>query len=393
MNYKLIQIHHPSGRLYEAFRSFSHDCPDASFFQSDLFIRLLKHQPEAEFLLFVAVNEEALLDPGTRMHSGKGIGAANNYSHTAGQPPAGRAGAKQIMPESIAGSLLAVNTQHKPGGGTILKPVSKLLKKFNLVTKVYGTPLLAHNTRLQKEIVLKMLIKALHTKVHKRTNAVLFINSFDHQEYLPIYKGFGYKHREQEKMVFEVPHDKDAWLGRSESFRRRTKESLASDAEIIYDPDKSRFKEFFLLLNKQDTESSSLELPGSGYLSVLNAMEKTNDKDDRTVTKDVVVILISYHGRIIGWMVCVVLPKRLMHMVYAGVKRVDDQRVRPEIHALWAAMRYAAENNIPYIDLNVTGNIENVFSIQELQEEYNCRLITMGNYLKVNRLLGHLIAP
>jgi hypothetical protein len=51
----IIQVHHPSGLFYEAFRRFSQEHQWASFFQSDDFFRLIRQWEHAEAILLVAL--------------------------------------------------------------------------------------------------------------------------------------------------------------------------------------------------------------------------------------------------------------------------------------------------------------------------------------------------
>jgi hypothetical protein len=51
----IIQPHHPSGMLYEAFCQFSKEHANASFFQSDAFFRMIRQQEHTEAILLLAL--------------------------------------------------------------------------------------------------------------------------------------------------------------------------------------------------------------------------------------------------------------------------------------------------------------------------------------------------
>ena len=58
----IIQLHHPSGLLYEAFCQFAKAHPEASFFQSDALFRMARQQAHAQATLLLALARNPALE-------------------------------------------------------------------------------------------------------------------------------------------------------------------------------------------------------------------------------------------------------------------------------------------------------------------------------------------
>jgi len=91
-----VQLHHHSGKLFDAFCDFSVSHPEITWHQTADFFRFALDWPEAEPVLLIAVHDKKLLDPG-----------ATYWTDKKGSLPDGRS--KEVTKERIiAGSMLAV---------------------------------------------------------------------------------------------------------------------------------------------------------------------------------------------------------------------------------------------------------------------------------------------
>lgn len=198
----IIRIHHPSGKLFNAYRSFSKAHCEDSVFQLEDFIRLVQKQPETEWVLLLAVREEGLKDPGARPAPYRPGDIFKTGSRAVAS--SGVSNETTIEASKIAASLLALVTRETPPSSFWLKPLTGIWQKLTARTLVYGGPLLTDATRLQKELITKALLKALHQQVKKHSLFTLFRNSHDSVDMIPVFREMGYEYQPYHDVLHKV---------------------------------------------------------------------------------------------------------------------------------------------------------------------------------------------
>ncbi len=189
----IIQIQHPSGKLFDDYCRFVEDHPDVTYFQSDAFIRFIDDWPHADWILLLIVRKEGLKDPGARPASYR-PGDIFNIPSDKPIDKAPKAYPEVVAEEGkIAGSLLAVNIWDEVPASAWLRPFAWIYRMLTTRTIVYGGPLLGEATRLQKELRTKTLLNALHKLFQRRSVFTQFQNSFDLTDFLPLFREMGYR--------------------------------------------------------------------------------------------------------------------------------------------------------------------------------------------------------
>ncbi len=249
MRQKIIRIQHPSGKLFDVYKRFVKDHAEGSFFQSESFIHLAERWPDADWSLFVAIRQEGLKDPGVRSSGGYDTGFSQR-DDTA--KPSERhkpvADADVLTANAIAGSMLAIVVKKTTGMHPLVKPFAGVFKKIGTQTRVYNGPLLAPNTRLQREITTKLLFEALHRYSEKFSASVKLSSVMDITDFLPLFREMGYKDREREHLFFDIPSDdENAMNGLPQADRSRYADDLRAANELLKNPTAARLDEFFLL--------------------------------------------------------------------------------------------------------------------------------------------------
>ncbi len=189
----IIQIRHPSGKLFDDYCRFVEDHPDVSYFQSEAFIRFVEDWQQAEWILLLVVRKEGLKDPGARPASYRPGDIFNIPSEKANDKASKTDPGAVIEGGKIAGSLLAVNLQDELPDLIWFRPFAGIFRMLTARTIVYGGPVLGETTRLQKELMIKLLLNALRKKVNSRSLFIQFHNSFDVSNYLPLFREMGYQ--------------------------------------------------------------------------------------------------------------------------------------------------------------------------------------------------------
>ncbi len=366
---KTTQVLHPSGRLYEAFRAFSRSHPEACWFQTDAFFRLAMEWPEAEPVLMLAVREEGLQDPGLR---GSGL---RNF---------GQRGTGVDSADMVAGSLLGVILREPHPAKTLLKAFAGPYRKLTTRTLVYGGPLLAEGTRLQREMTLKVLLRALQDEARSRSLFTQLRNFHDLSDYKPLFRDAGFEWHDHLNQLVDTSSEEALWKGLSESRRRQVQKSLDNGAEVVHDPSPAQVDDLYAILQELYTKKVRKPLPSRAFFHALNGMP-----DDQAIT-----IVVTHQKKVIGGIVCPVLPGKVMYEWYVcGLDRAyKDRGIHPSVLATWAALEYAAGNGIPEFDFMGMGTPDEAYGVRTFKERFGGRMVNHGRYSTVNRKLLYTVA-
>lgn len=381
---KTTRIHHPSGHLFEAFCRFTASHPDASWFQSDRFFRFALQWPEAEPVLLLAVRESGLKDPGKdRPQCAGRLGTKDGFLFDvkqADQPEVSQSEdpAKKFP---IAGSLLGVVIREPRAAGGVLAAARRVLNPLTARTIVYGGPLLGEGTRLEKEMTLQVLVRALQDKVKPKSLFTQYRNFFDMSDYVPVFRNLGFSWQDRLNLRVNT-HTRDrAWDGMHGSKKRQVQKSLNSGAVLIHDPDKGQVDDFYNLLKKLYVHKVKKPLPSRAFFQLLG---QGHGK----------IILLGYGGRIIGGMACPILAGKAMYEWYVcGLDReYASQGIYPSVLLTWAAMEYAASKQIPVFDFMGLGKPDTPYGVRDFKKKFGGQLFNPGRFTMINKKLLYHIA-
>ena len=335
-------------------------------------------------MLLLAVKKEGMKDPGalqpgdgTMPLPGNAVGGSGN----------------------IAGALLAVILHEPSPKKMLLKPFRQLHRLLTSRTIVYGGPLMASGTRLQQEHILRLLLKGLHARVKKRSLFTQFRNSFDLNDLRPVFRELDYDWQDRLNLLVDITTEEKAWRGITNNRRRQVKRSLENGATIISQPSVKQVGAFYDLLREHYQRKVKKPLPGKGFFLALHHLSVTGGrqgkKDNDTGAIEVArYFLVARNDRIIGGSVCVFKQGRTMHEWYAcGLDHeYKKHRVYPSVLSNWAAIEFAANNNIPAFDFMGMGRPEVPYGVRDFKKEFGGRLKNPGRFNKVNRRFLYALA-
>ncbi len=440
---KITQLYHPSGELYESYRRFAEEHPDTSWFQSDAFFRFISLWPEAKPILLVALKEEVLKDPG-RQYS-KVLSPQTNPDATPGpkrqtsnqltgqdpnQPRATQNPSLGQAAPNLAGSLLAVVIQNPVPRMLNFFPMAGLYKHFTSRTVVYGGPLLAEGSRLEREMTLRTLLGALRETAGKQTLFTQFRNFYDLHEYTPLFHAQGYHYHDRLNLLVDT-HDKDtAWKNMSTTRRRQVRKSRHNGAEIIHNPTSAETDQFYDILKTLYRKKVRKPLPSRTFFHALNPnsdqyavpgfKEQQHQPDhpnphhqqsppdhqnnnhhnpehpttpqasqnaERKTQNPFITILIRHQNRIIGGIACPIHRGQAMYEWYVcGLdSEYKDRHIYPSVLATWAALDYAAENGIPTFDFMGLGKPEEPYGVRDFKARFGGKWVNYGRFSRVNK--------
>lgn len=365
------QILHPTGSLYDCFKSFSAAHPNASWFQSEHFFRLLLLWPEAEPVLLVAVDQRGGVEDGVpgedRMIAG---GDCVNG-------PAPR----------IKGSLLAAVIRNDVPGWLNFFPLTGLYERWTARTVVYGGPLLAEGSQRTREEVLQGLLSGLQERVARRSLFSQFRNLCDVSDYKEGFAKQGFRWHDRLNLLVDTSSREKAWMGMSNSRRRQVKKSLAGGAKVVLHPTASQVDAFYDILHDLYAKKVRKPLPSRTFFQALLALSSPSAPACR-------IILVTYNGRVIGGIVSPVLQGKAMYEWYVcGLDReYREKDVYPSVLATWAALEQASENGVPMFDFMGLGKPQEKYGVRDFKARFGGRWVNFGRFSRVNKRLPFTLA-
>ncbi|MFO7998513.1 MAG: hypothetical protein R6U86_05955 [Bacteroidales bacterium] len=423
---KTIHITHPSGPLYEAYNRFASSNPQRSFFQLPDFIRMTEKWPEAEWVLLLAVKEGGLKDPGVRQKKARS--------------------GEMIHEDRIAGSLLAVTIRENQQGPWKYWPLKPLHARLSTRTLVYGGPLLAEGTRLQKETTLKSLLHALNLQVSGNSLFTQFRNFFDLTDQRILFKDYGYHWQDKLNLLVDTSSEDTAWKGLSATRRRQVNKSLRNGAQIVDHPTKAQIDEFYNILQKLYTRKVRKPLPSREFFHALHELslkpgssapqpttppassdahrqppqpssrENQQLRDPYTNPSDfppdaahenqptvkgrspgappATILLVTHENKVIGGIACPVTAGKAMYEWYVcGLDRqYKEKGIYPSVLVTWAAISHAAKNQIPCFDFMGMGNPEEPYGVRDFKARFGGNWVNHGRYARVNQKMMYSLA-
>ena len=390
----ITRIHHPSGKLYEAFCTFVMGHPEGSFFQSDAFFRLMDRWSEATPVLLIMVDAQ----------------------------------------HQVQGSLLAV----------LLGEGRGMQKWLSSRTVVYGGPLMAPQRRLKEHMNVDALFKALIKEVGGRSVYIQFRNFRDWSDLQPVFNSNGFRYEERLNMLVGTSRRIKAWRGLSDSRRRQVRKSLQHGATIVVNPGTDQLRAFYRILHElyakrvkkplpslelfeafgQMCRAGSYEAPmpdtmratplqetgvrDSGLLTGLSgladaapelfntAADTPSGQSSQVAPGDRpgVVMLVTYQGEVVGGIVCAMMPGRAMYEWYvAGLDRqLKGKGIYPSVLVTWSAIEYAAANHLRYFDFMGMGVPDEPYGVRDFNARFGGEWVNHGRFMRVNNKVKYMLA-
>ncbi len=337
-------------------------------------------------MLLLAVKEGGIMDPGAIRTGNTKTPFTTSTRDTFSQDES-----PEVRAKSIAGSLLAVTVHEPPPKNPLLKPFGGLYQLLTSRTLVHGGPLMAENTRLQQEMILKLLLDGLHARIKKRSMFTQFRNSFDLSDMKPLFREKGYKWEDHLNLLVDTSMKKVLQQGLSKNRRRQIKKSLENGAKVIYHPKPAQIDAFYQILEDLYARKVGKPLPSRNFFHALNP---GNSEKARSKNLNSISLLVAFKNRIIGGIACPVMPGRAVYEWYiCGLDHeYKNQGIYPSVLATWAAMEYAADQNIPRFDFMGLGNPNVTYGVRAFKERFGGTRVNYGRFQKINRRILYTLA-
>lgn len=94
-------------------------------------------------------------------------------------------------------------------------------------------------------------------------------------------------------------------------------------------------------------------------------------------------LLVYYEDKVIGGIMCPVFNNKTIYEYYVCGLDQDYKNQYPSVMATWAAMEYAAQNNIKVFDFMGAGSPDEAYGVREFKARFGGKEVEHGRYLKI----------
>jgi serine/alanine adding enzyme len=94
-------------------------------------------------------------------------------------------------------------------------------------------------------------------------------------------------------------------------------------------------------------------------------------------------LLVRHDNRIIGGILCPVLPGRALYEFYICGMDSQYKDLYPSVMATWGAMEYACSNEIPLFDFMGAGRPEESYGVRDFKARFGGEIVEYGRFMKI----------
>ena len=307
----------------------------------------------------------------------------------------------------VRGVLLGVFIHEKNGIGRLLSC------RF----VIYGGPLLSEDEE-QKKAYLDLLLIELVKQTRRKALFIQLRNYFSWEGYLDIFEkhGFtfldrlnfiirlpatGYRKPERNNLeiVNETPETSDeqpatdpstsALLRCSSTRRRQIRKGLESGAEIIEPENIGQVREFYDILYKLYRYKVRKPLAHWSFFESFYNLSQA--PDPRPQAPIGIIRLIRYEDKIIGGILAPLFANKCIYEWYVCGLDKEYKEQYPSVLATWAAIEYAAQNNIANFDFMGVGRPGIPYGVRDFKARFGGEEVNYGRLTRINnKFLYHV---
>ncbi|MCC5918096.1 MAG: GNAT family N-acetyltransferase [Cryomorphaceae bacterium] len=252
-------------------------------------------------------------------------------------------------------ALVVVSIQKEPG-------VKAAFSKRGII---YGGPLFT-----DQDSALQLISEV--SRYYKGKLIYLETRNFsDYTEYKRTFESSGWKY--EPWLNYHLPCDEAALVQKrmSSSRWRQIKKALKNGATWKESHQLEEVQAFYSILEVLYKEKIKKPLlPFSFFQDLL----------ERDLAK---YLLVYVEGKVVGGIVCPVLPGRKIFEFYVCGLDGDYRDHYPSVMATYAAIEYALQNNIPLFDFMGAGSPDEAYGVREFKSRFGGEEVEHGRFIKI----------
>ncbi len=241
---------------------------------------------------------------------------------------------------------------------------------------IIGGPLLAEDIT---DAELEASLLAVRKHIGKKAIYIESRNFNDYSRWKDVFEKCGFAY--QPHLNFHIDCttleivDKNIDKGR----KRNIKVSLREGLQIVEQPTLEQVKDFYNILLDLYIQRVKTPLFSWDFFERLYTLPSAR------------YLLVEKDGEVLGGTVCVVLANHAVYEWFVCGKDGVYKHIFPSSVATYAAMKYAAENNIPRFDLMGAGKPEEAYGVRDFKARFGGKMVEHGRYLCIcNKLLYNI---
>jgi predicted N-acyltransferase len=254
---------------------------------------------------------------------------------------------------------------------------------FSSRTVVYGGPLIDPEADNRLEIM-RLLHENLIRQVKNHSVFIQFRNFSSQENNRDIFIKAGFTYRDRLNLIVDTSGLETVKRNMSPSRLRQVKKGISLGARCIEPENTEQVREFYDILFNLYKHKVKKPLPAWDFFEEFYHLSREGRLG--------ILRLVQYEGRIIGGILSPVTPGKTLYEWYVCGLDQAYKNIHPSVLATWAALEYAAENNISRFDFMGVGIPEREYGVRDFKARFGGELVNFGRFARINNKLVYLAA-
>ncbi len=232
---------------------------------------------------------------------------------------------------------------------------------------IYGGPVLL--TKCDE--ILKVLLESIERDLIGKSIYIEIRNFFDYSLYKPIFENSGWDYIPWLNFQLQIDSKDKVAKKISSSRRRQIKKAIKSGAHWEKARSLQDVRQFYeILLNLYKNKIKKPLHPWAFFKNYF-------------ITKSGLYLLVYYKERVIGGILCPVIPDKTIYEFYVCGLDQEYKDQFPSVMATWAAIEYALRNNIRMFDFMGAGSPDETYGVREFKSRFGGEEVEHGRFIKI----------
>ena len=286
---------------------------------------------------------------------------------------------KDIMQPFAVGVERDTDSVHQLKGiitGYISKEKNRIKQFFTRRAIIVGGPMLADDiTAEEVTALLRHTVKYLkHKAIYIESR-----NFNSYEKWKNEFKECGFDYVPHLNFHVDTTSAETAEQNLGKSRKRDIKTSFRDGATIVDHPTREQVRDWYSIL--ENLYKTKVHTP----LFPLSFFESLNRNDDGKL------LLVCYENKIIGGTACVMLRGKCLYEWFVCGQDGQMNTIFPSSVATYAAIRYAAVNNMPRFDMMGAGTPDEEYGVREFKRKFGGKEVEHGRFIHLNSKLLYAI--
>jgi len=269
--------------------------------------------------------------------------------------------------------------------GVIVREGYGLKGVFSSRLVVYGGPIVSVSYP-EPYVVCELLLDELVKITGKKVIFTQFRASYDLSKFRKCFEKHNFSWYPRLNLLINTANYSDVFLGMTGSRRRQIKKSLHNGASIIEPYSIGQIQEFYFILKNLYKSKVKKPLPDYSFFESFYH-NISNEKYGK-------IFLVQFENKIVGGILCPFMNDKSMFEWYVCGLDKDylDKGIFPSVLATWAAIEYAARNNINKFDFMGLGKPEVKYGVRDFKLKFGGEVVNYGRLICINRPILYWIS-